>query len=432
MVLQRKEIPIKLLLIYIMIQPFLDAVTGITLQFSDSQLTVSLIVRLLFFVVGGFYILFIKENPYRRKYFLYLAVFCLFFIVQLSLNSYLKPQFHLLAEIKFILKTMYFILILLLVWFLFKVNERSAIQTLQIFVFSITIYSFLIVLAGLTGTAFQSYEFEKVGQVGWFHAGNEIGAILSVGAPIVLLFALKKSPWYWISVLLTIYSLFLLGTKVGLGAIMLTLFVGLLTMIWEYLRKMKGSLSKIGILLALLICSIIYTPFSPVAKNINIHLINLETKHEKEDATQKQEEHAEQLQQLLLSGRHQYLNNHLQSFVEAPLLQKIVGMGYGGNYQTEAKMIEMDPFDLFFSFGILGTILFLLPIIYFVSIMFYCMLRRISLLSKAEYIFLFCGFTIGMGISFIAGHVLTAPSVSLYMAILLAIIAVKIENDFWS
>ena len=78
MVLQRKEIPIKLLLIYIMLQPFLDVVTGITLQFSDSQLTVSLFVRLLFFVAGGFYLLFTKENPYRRKYFLYLAVFCLF------------------------------------------------------------------------------------------------------------------------------------------------------------------------------------------------------------------------------------------------------------------------------------------------------------------------------------------------------------------
>ena len=60
------------------------------------------------------------------------------------------------------------------------------------------------------------------------------------------------------------------------------------------------------------------------------------------------------------------------------------------------------------------------------------MLRRISIRSEAEYIFWFCSFTIGMGISFIAGHVLTAPSVSLYMAILLAMIAVKIENDFWS
>ena len=45
--------------------------------------------------------------------------------------------------------------------------------------------------------------------------------------------------------------------------------------------------------------------------------------------------------------------------------QKLFGMGYASNYSDQPKTIEIDYLDLFFSTGILGSILYFLPLLYF-------------------------------------------------------------------
>ncbi|MFK4998715.1 O-antigen ligase family protein [Bacillus sp. N9] len=67
----------------------------------------------------------------------------------------------------------------------------------------------------------------------------------------------------------------------------------------------------------------------------------------------------------MLSSRDISLDMHKEYYANAPSTQKLFGMGYSGNYTKKPRMIEMDYFDIFFSTGIIGTILFFIPYLYF-------------------------------------------------------------------
>ena len=43
-----------------------------------------------------------------------------------------------------------------------------------------------------TSTDFGSYEWMKVGSRGWFYAGNELGSILAIIFPIVVLYSIQN------------------------------------------------------------------------------------------------------------------------------------------------------------------------------------------------------------------------------------------------
>jgi len=116
-----------------------------------------------------------------------------------------------------------------------------------------------------------------------------------------------------------------------------------------------------------------------------------------------------------------------QMFLEAPLLQKLFGMGYAGNYLDTPKLIEMDFLDLFYSYGIVGFFVFLLPFIYAIATITINFKLNKSKLYKLEFGLVLCSLILGLAIAFIAGHVLFAPAVSIYLAVLLAYIFADFE-----
>lgn len=61
----------------------------------------------------------------------------------------------------------------------------------------------------------------------------------------------------------------------------------------------------------------------------------------------------------------QIFKTYKQYYKDAPLSQKLFGMGYAGNYTDKIKLIEMDFHDLFFAFGIVGFLIYLIPLLYF-------------------------------------------------------------------
>src|SRR5699024_7361903 len=112
----------------------------------------------------------------------------------------------------------------------------------------------------------------------------------------------------------------------------------------------------------------------------------------------------------LLSSRDVNLRDTFADFQASPAPQTSFGLGHGGNYTREPKTIEMDSFDLFFSIGIVGTVVMLLAGLALVY----------QLLTwNVTFIYLYSLGVLGliMGISFVAGHVLFAPAVITYVAI---------------
>lgn len=429
----------KLFFIFIIIQPIIDLITGLTLQLTESQFSLSLIIRTLFLVIFGLYLLLYTGHPFRKKQLLYFLILAIYLCTNLGINYFMKPNFYLVSEIKFISKVLFFIFTLFLYIVIFKnAMPEWKEKTLQYIFFTMTIYSSVMFIAGITQTSFPSYEWQKTGHVGWFYSGNEIGAILSLGFPIVLLTAIKRSKFYWIPVILMIYSLFAIGTKVGYATILLVLAIGLVFCLLDYILKRnrtKNQLYSLGILTLILIGTLIYTPFSPISQNMGIHLSILEEQNHSSNNIEQNDQSIEhnniesdQVQNLILSGRDAYLDMHQEFFKEAPIAQKLFGMGYGSNYKYEPKMIEMDFYDLFYSFGIIGMIILCSPILYCIFKMIYIVVRNFKKCFNSENILIASSCALGLGIAFFAGHTLTAPGVSFYLAVIIAYLTVKVEQ----
>ena len=61
-------------------------------------------------------------------------------------------------------------------------------------------YTVSIFLSAITNTSFGTYDYGK-GYCGWFYAGNEVGAIISILAIVALFWAVKsKKKFVWISI----------------------------------------------------------------------------------------------------------------------------------------------------------------------------------------------------------------------------------------
>ncbi|MDP4087062.1 MAG: O-antigen ligase family protein [Bacillota bacterium] len=408
---------------YILLQPFLDLLTSLSLHLFEKDLTISLLTRMIFLIFAGIYLLFFSRL-YQKNVFLYFGILFIFFVIQLMINHSYKPTFHLFEELKYMVKLIYFVVVLIFYYVLFKQIPPYQNKTIHYLVYASTIIGLIMLVSGMTGTAFSSYEGGKEGNVGWFYAGNELGAILAMSFPIVVLSALLKSRKFWISAALLIYSLLALGTKVGYGAIVMVLVIALIMSTYNHFLH-KKNWGSIVILVLFLICTIAYTPFSPLAHNLNIHLSWLGVGNQTNKI-----EHVtnEQVENLVYSGREKFLSDQKQFYLAAPLSQKLFGMGYGGNYQKNAKLIEMDFYDVFFSFGMIGVVLYFIPIVFLVIRLFNVAGMNLFRYINTQNALMITGIILGFGISFTAGHVLTAPAVSIYLALLLSYFVVNLEQ----
>src|SRR5699024_7229978 len=91
-------------------------------------------------------------------------------------------------------------------------------------------------------------------------------------------------------------------------------------------------------------------------------------------------------------------------------------------YTSDPKIIEMDFFDMFFSYGVIGSLFLLIPLVYLcVKILVFPIH-----IEKALLLFTLC---LCFGIAFLAGHVIFAPSVMTYLAILFLAIGVNNYNQ---
>ena len=95
---------------------------------------------------------------------------------------------------------------------------------------------------------------------------------------------------------------------------------------------------------------------------------------------------------------------------EAPMSQKLLGMGYAGNYKEQPKLIERDFHDWFYSFGIIGFILLVIPFLYFGIKFIACIFTKFKQIFTVKYAMVIAAILLGLGISFMAGHILIALS----------------------
>lgn len=380
------------LLLFIVFQPILDLLTSFSIYVLHMSATVGIVVRFAFMLLALGYLLLHHKQQGAKKYILYLCLFGIVLAIGLVNNLMIKSPVSFGEEVKFIMKSVYPIVLLfgyIIALKELKNNEFAFHKIITYFLYATLILSISIITAMATGTDFPSYPNSKIGSRGWFFAGNDLSSIFAIMFPIVVLYSVHKTTsfskvYYWIPTVLAMYASIMIGTKVGYGAIVITLGIALFFLFIEYMmhrkKEGKGFTYLVNTIVAAVVLGglLVLTPQTPIAKNMSIHLQIYEykksvqdEKDRKEGKVVKEEEHKQgeltdsEMKSLIYSDRDKFLKVYKQYYKEAPLSQKLFGMGYAGNYTTKMKLVEMDFHDLFFAFGIVGFLMYLLPLLYF-------------------------------------------------------------------
>ncbi|KFN01489.1 hypothetical protein D0U04_05270 [Bacillus clarus] len=449
------------LLLFIVFQPILDLLTSFSIYILHMSATVGIVVRFAFMLLALGYLLLHRKQEGNKKYILYLCLLGIVLIAGLANNMMVKSPVSFGEEIKFILKSIYPIVLLFGYIIVCKEiqNKQYAFQKIiTYFLYATLILSIVMIVAIVSGTDFPSYPNSKIGSRGWFFAGNDLSAIFAIMFPIVVLYSIHHTTsfskvYYWIPTLLAMYASIMVGTKVGYGAIVLTLGVALLFSFIEYMmnrkKEGKGFTYLVNTVVAFVVLGglVIATPHTPIAKNMGIHLQMYEYKKSVREEQERKEgkvvkkdpeearKHAQgeltdsEVKSLIYSDRDKFLEVYKQYYKNAPLSQKLFGMGYAGNYTTKIKLIEMDFHDLFFAFGIVGFLIYLLPFLYFGIKLFIRFITNFKKVLTVKYMLLASTIVLSLGISFMSGHVLTAPSVSIFFVVILAYLIVDLKAE---
>ncbi|ACK61186.1 TPA: O-antigen ligase family protein [Bacillus cereus] len=479
----------RFLLFFIILQPVLDLLTSLSITLLKSNATVGILVRFLIMAVGGIYILIQAKEKENRKFLIYLILLAGVLGIGFINNKLVKNPIVLGEEVKFVAKALYIYIMLgsyILALKSLKKTVNISDKVRNSIVYSTLIINAIMVISISTSTDFGSYEWMKVGSRGWFYAGNELGSILAIIFPIVVLYSIQKTKsWkhilYWIPSLLMIYSLIQVGTKVGMGSIGATLAaaIGIIVLQLLFNRKNpnKKSLALNAVIAIVLLAGVVGTfKQTPLAQNMGIHNNylseqnvaqqgqkekeikeklkkeqELKEKEENHHKVEKPEEKAkieeevkkelekeqkkENQENLIFSGRQVYEERHKQFFKEAPMSQKLLGMGYAGNFkyneqkQPDPKLIEMDFHDWFYDFGIIGFVLLMIPFIYYGLRILLAFATRFKDIFNIKYGMISASLLLALGIAYIAGHILTAPGVGIYFVVVLAYLIVDLEIE---
>ncbi len=397
----------KIISIFILISPILDLLTGICIHTLKINLTIGIIVRVLFLLFITIVTIFIFK---KKKLIIPYLIIGLYFILYI-IGMIIYKNNGLFFEIQNLVKVFYFPIIFLS---LYSIKDKVNIDN-KVLIKTVFLYLILILIPTVLGIGYKTYEITKKGTLGFFNSANEISGIISILTPIIFIMFKDKKNIILKIVLGIIYLVVILmmGTKTPLLSLFFTIGVYLAYLLIESIRKKKYK--RIIITLSILIIGvfglILILPKTNFYKNIKTHLDFLEVENITDIFKDKK-----LIDHFIFSQRLTFLSNENKLYKESNLYLKTFGIGYLNNNE-ETKMIEMDYFDIFYHHGIIGFI------IYF-SIIVYLIIKNIKFNKTFEGYMYKTSFLLAIILSFFTGHIITTPSVSIIVAILL----IKIFN----
>lgn len=431
-----------ILLIFIIIQPILDLITSIQSIYTDINVSLSALIRGIALVVTVILLLFRNEKKIR----IYMIAFIIFSFFHL-LNNYLNKGFSpLLSEMYTYIRYFYFPIILMLFYKVYQDNffDRKIITWIGAFYFGISFLAFI------TGTSFVSYMGDdKIGWNGWFYSANERGNTYSILLPLLIPFFIKNKN-YILLIFLAIFVMLLLGTKVGYLSVLITLISSIIILL-KNMGKNRDVMISIAVISVLLILVLYLTPYLPVYKNILIQNSKIEEILDNKttmieitantsrylysnsetqtipsvnynDLINNKEEN------LVFSGRELFFDQNVEYFMNQGIVNQLLGSGMTNkeiNHVSVAEKVEIDIFDVFFTFGIIGFVIYFIPILYIINSIFKLFVLKFKHQLNVDTWFMLISIINSFAISFISGHILLAPSVSIFLVLVIC----KLYNE---
>ncbi len=408
----------KIISIFILMQPILDLITGICLHVFSLNLTIGIIIRMLFLLFIMYATTFIYKKKLSLIYYLIVAFYSIIYLINILVLKGNNP--HLFGEVQGLLRVFYFPL--LLVSF-YDLKDEIKISTATLFT-TLTLYLIFIFIPMTLNLGFKSYEITKSGTLGYYNSANEISGIISILTPIVfMIFNSKgKSILKVIYILLYLVVILTIGTKTPLLSLLITLGMTFIyIMIKSYKdKKYKRILSSFVIIVIGIISLIILIPKTNFYKNIKVHLDFLKVK----DVTDIMD-NGNLIDHFIFSQRVTFLTDRKSIYDNATFQEKLFGIGYYYNDKKD-KLIEMDYFDIYINHGIVGFIIFF-------SIYLYILVQATKAKEKRKLDFNLYMLNISMllilFLSLFTGHIITAPAVSLIVVVIIMMLQNRRKKD---
>ena len=392
----------KIISIFILIQPVLDLITGICLHVFSLNLTIGIIIRMLFLLFIMYATTFIYKKKLSLIYYLIVTFYSIIYLINIGTNS------HLFGQVQGLLRVFYFPL--LLVSF-YDLKDEIKISTATLFT-TLTLYLIFIFIPMTLNLGFKSYEITKSGTLGYYNSANEISGIISILTPIVfMIFNSKgKSILKVIYILLYLVVILTIGTKTPLFSLLITIGMTFIyIMIKSYKdKKYKRILSSFIIIVIGIISLIILIPKTNFYKNIKVHLDFLKV----EDVTDIID-NGNLIDHFIFSQRVTFLTDRKSIYDNATFQEKLFGIGYYYNGKKD-KQVEMDYFDIYLNHGIIGFIIFF-------SVYLYILVQTTKIKRKLNFnlYMLNVSMLLILFLSLFTGHIITAPAVSLIVVVII-------------
>ena len=217
-----------------------------------------------------------------------------------------------------------------------------------------------------------------------------------------------------------------IGTKVACISTIALLILAIIISIIKLVKKEQTGFYKQFISLMLIgLLTFLFIGNTCGGKNLNIKPIFFNEKKVTVESTQNKKGETSKKDKVttdatsLLSGRNKFFKRSLKKYNESTVLDKSFGMGYISpkkNVLQESKLVEIDYFDIFFCHGIVGTLIYIIPllILVFISLKRF-FIKFVTNIKNYTLIFVIYSILIGFGIALTAGHVFTAPAVSMVL-----------------
>lgn len=389
----------KILSIFLILGPIFDLITSVSIQVLNLNVHIILFIKVFFLILLTYYSLFIYKGNNKKYLIIYYVLISIYFISYILNIVMTKSIDVLFYECSYLFRTYFLPISLINTFFIYSEEKKISNKILTI---SFVEYLILLFIPLITNTGFDSYAYSKVGSIGWFNSTNEIGGILSILFPISIGYLLSKNKKIIpILLLVFLYVIFSIGSKVPVLTTILTIMFFLILYFKDNPKKIKIFILPFIMVVSL---SIFLFPKTNFYKNIKIHLDFLEINTIGDLLTYENIDH------FIFSSRLKFLNETRSNYIESNFKEHLIGIGYIENYGTDEvniKTIEMDYFDILYRNGIVGFILFILPIIF--------ILIKIKPTKPIE----LYTFILALVLALFQGHILTAPSVSMYVIIIL-------------
>lgn len=464
------NIIVKLLFIFVLLQPLLDILS--TLANMNYIINISTYLKPLFVFGITFYLLF--KNPNRKKWIIYIITFVIYMFIHLLL-IYNLVIFNsvILQEFRFILNIAYMIALFISfnTLYCYSYDKSKLLSNMKkCLLYTFIIYTGLFILSIITKTSFLTYSYSdpsKLGYRGWYFSGQIFGHALSVVFPISLYTILKPEKNIFqkiIFILFFVITACLLGTKVPYYIVLavLILYIIIYALIKVFNKDFKRYRDNILIVLFFAIIMFSVYNYTPVHYNTEINKSNynnastdynlnemsglanfsefdkireeypnsdlretfrfLEWNQKAsnilKDKMENKEIHPSE------NRKKQFLYNK-EMFMNATFKYKLFGTGFL-NQVTSIFAIEGDFFMALFNFGLIGFILFLfIPIYYFIKTTIF-ILKNIKKCDLEIYM-LYMGLGIFFAISLVVGCTYIYTNFSIFLALIIFMLKIKVK-----